>query len=199
MQIICDVNQVTGIHAKSNKFKHDMLAKMGHMVRPTPLAFGDYTVLTSEIAETIKRRGDKLKKMDLIADIKISIDTKKDLQEVCGNICSAGHSRFKDEVILAQKMGAKMIVLVEESGIKSVEDVFYWQNPRYKRWAYLKSQHDKGYKLNIPIPSKPPTSGETLAKAMITMAAKYGFEWQFCSREGAAERIVKILTDWERS
>lgn len=199
MHIVFDKNQALGIHEKSNKLKHDMLTNLGHTLIECVLPFGDYTLLTPVIQETIDRRGSKLHKMDLVADIKISIDTKKDLSEVCSNICSAGHSRFKDEAILAQKAGAKFVVLVEEPGIRTLQDVFKWQNPRLKRWNYINRQHEMGYKLNIPIPSKPPTSGETLAKAMITMQAKYGIEWQFCSRTESADRIIQILTDWERS
>lgn len=195
MNIVYDKNQALGIHKKSNQLKHDMLTAKGHTLIECVLPFGDYTKLTPVIQETIDRRGNKLHKMDLVADIKISIDTKKDLQEVCGNICSVGHSRFKDEAILAQKAGARFIVLVEEPGIKTLKDVFGWVNPRLKRWNYMNRQHQMGYKLNIPIPSKPPTSGETLAKAMITMQEKYGIEWQFCNRMETADRIVQILSE----
>lgn len=51
------------------------------------------------------------------------MDTKKNLSEVAMNICSKGLGRFRDEVILAQKVGARMVTLVEEEGIGSLDEV----------------------------------------------------------------------------
>lgn len=197
IKIAADKNQFQGSHGKSNKMKHDMLIAMGCEIVPLALPFGDYCLITEQMQETIDRRGTKLKKQDLVADIKLSIDTKKDLQEVVGNICSGSHERFRDEVILAQKMGAKLIVLVEEDGIKSIDDVFRWQNPRMHRYNKIRYMHNIGKWENIPLPKKPPTDGKTLAKSMITMSNKYGIEWRFCSRKETAKVIVDILSDFE--
>lgn len=193
MRIAADKNQFTGSHGKSNQYKHTKLVEMGHEVVPTPLPFGDYCLITDDVSETMKRRGEKLKKQDLIADIKLSIDSKKDLQEVCGNICGKSHERFRDEVILAQKMGARMVVLIEEKGFHSVEDVFRWRNPRMHRYNKIKCMHNAGRWLDIPLPKQPPTNGATLAKAMITMHHKYGIEWVFTDRLNSADKIVEIL------
>lgn len=193
MIIAADKNQFSGTHGKSNAYKHGQIEGMGHTLMPCPLPFGDYCLVTEQMQETIDRRGDKLKKQDLVADIKLSIDTKKDLLEVWGNICSGSHSRFRDEVILAQKMGAKLIILVEEAGIHELGDVFRWVNPRLKRYNLIKYMHAQGKWNTTALPKRPPTDGKTLAKAMITMQEKYGVEWRFCYRKNTGKVIVEIL------
>ena len=194
MKIAADKNQFSGSHGKSNAKKHKQLEKLGIEIIPTPLPFGDYCLVTDQMQETIDRRGDKLKKQDLVGDIKISIDTKKDLLELAGNICSGSHDRFRDEIILAQKVGAKMIILIEERGIKSIDDVFQWKNPRMHRYNKIKYMHSIGKWNSIKVPKRPPTSGQTLAKAMLTCQLKYGCKFLFCSPEETGGKIIEILT-----
>lgn len=43
---------------------------------------------------------------------KLCIDRKKDLQELCGNVCQQ-HERFKSELIRAREAGIQLIVLIE--------------------------------------------------------------------------------------
>ena len=88
MIIGCDRNQLTGSHKKSNEVNHRRMMSMGHELMPLPIPFGDYIQVTPEIAETIKRRGTKLRKMDLINDIKVAVDRKNSIDEICGNLCS---------------------------------------------------------------------------------------------------------------
>ena len=193
MKIAVDKNQFTGSHEKSNKLKHEQLKNMGHEIVPTPLPFGDYALITDDVAETIKRRGDKLKKQDLMGDIKIAVDTKKDLLECVSNICSSSHGRFRDEVILAQKIGAKLYVLVEEPNINEIRDIFKWVNPRAKRYYLIRKMHTQGRWLNITLPKAPPTNGQTLAKAMLTFEMKYGCKFLFCKPEETGAKIVELL------
>ena len=195
MIIVADKNQFAGSHGKSNYKKHRAMAEAGISVLSVPLPFGDYCRLNAGMKETIIRRHDKLKKADLMGDIKLAIDSKKDLVEVAQNVCSKSHSRFRDECILSQKVGARLIVLVEEPNIHSVRDVFTWHNPRMNRYNKIKRMHEQGKWQQVPLPSRPPVSGQTLAKAMITMEKKYGVEWQFCSREDAGKRIIEILSE----
>ncbi len=192
-KIAADKNQFAGSHGKNNASKHRQLERLGYTVVPIPLPFGDYCLVTGQMQETIDRRADKLKKADLIADILISVDTKKDLLEVAGNICSGSHARFRDELILAQKMNAKMIILVEEPSIHTIDDVFKWQNPRMHRYNKIKYMHNIGKWQNIPLPKKPPTKGETLAKSMLTCQLKYGCEFQFCSPNETGKKIIDLL------
>ena len=53
---------------------------------------------------------------------KLCIDRKKDLQELCGNVCQQ-HERFKAELIRAREAGIQLIILCEHGpDIKSVGD-----------------------------------------------------------------------------
>lgn len=103
----------------------------------------------------------------------VVIDRKKDLQEVAGNVCQQ-HDRFVRELELAKELGYKMIVLVEEPNIKTVNDVFGWYNWRKKT-------------------NPRAVSGRTLAKIMLTMSSKYDVEWQFTTKAKCGERILEIL------
>lgn len=194
MKIAADKNQFSGSHGKSNAKKHNQIEQLGHEIYQIPLPFGDYCLITDDMQETIDRRGKKLKKADLTGDIKISVDTKKDLGEVCMNICSSSHNRFKDEVILASKCGCKLYILIEEPGISNIEDVFKWKNPRMSRYNKIKSMHNLGKWQNIPLPKSPPTSGETLAKAMKTMEERYNVTFCFTTKEEAGKHILRLLT-----
>lgn len=197
MKIAVDKNQFSGSHGKSNARKHRQLAELGHELIQVPLPFSDYCPITDQMQETIDRRGAKLKKQDLVGDIKVCVDTKKDLLEVCGNICSGSHGRFRDEIILAQKVGAKMYILVEEPGIESIRDVFKWQNPRLHRYNKIRYMHEIGKWRDIPEPKSPPTPGSTLAKAMITHEEKYDCIFLFCRPEESAAKIEELLTGGE--
>ena len=196
MKIAVDKNQVQkGSHAQSNAYNHRMMERAGHTLIALPLPFGDYCEVTDEMQETIDRRGDKLKKADLVGDIKIAVDRKNSIDEICGNVCSttSAHERFRDEVILAQKCGCKFYVLIEDDKVTSLDDLEHWQNPREKKYFIMKARKDKGYKLKYPIAKQPPASGKTLAKALRTMETKYGVKFLFCKPKDAAARIVEIL------
>lgn len=103
----------------------------------------------------------------------VVIDRKKDLQEVAGNVCQQ-HERFTRELELAKELGYRMIVLVEEPNVKSIDDVYGWYNWRRR---------------NNP----KAITGKTLAKIMLTMSTKYGVEWEFTTRENCGKRIVELL------
>jgi hypothetical protein len=125
-------------------------------------------------------------------DLSRVIDSKKDLQECVGNICGKEHKRFRKECQLAQEHGITLIILVEHGwGVKSIDDVALWRNPRIDVWEKkIKSMQRKG----LPTAGmRPPTSGETLSKAMKTMQDKYGVIFMFCSRGDAGKKIVEIL------
>lgn len=92
----------------------------------------------------------------------------------------------------------KLYVLVEnEDGVKSIDDLFRWHNPRLDIW--MNSDEVIGYWKN----GKPryrrvqkypyATKGETLAKALLTMQTKYGVEFLFCRPEESGEKILELL------
>ena len=196
IKIAYDRAQKAGKH----EIKHDWLRNHGCELIDLPLPVGDYIAVTKEVEDTIKRRGKRLKKMDLLAVTYITIDTKQNLLEVCNNLAGKSHRRFRDEAILAQQHGIRFIVLVEEGAkVKSLDDVKSWVNPR-------RSQYCKNH--GIPITDdvekniteyvqhggdKPPTSGAQLSKMMRTMSDRYGIIWEFCDKRHTGKRIVELL------
>lgn len=190
-----------GQHQKKHQIKQQWFAESGIELVQLPLPVGDYILLDEQVQEVVKRRGGKLKKMDLLGVTRISVDTKKDLGEVTSNISGKSHSRFRDECILAQQNGIKLIVLVEHSRfIRSLDDVSNWTNPR--RYGYCKKY---GISVRGDIEAniaefvshggaKPPIQGAQLAKAMKTMSEKYGVIWKFCDKKDTGRVILDILT-----
>lgn len=197
MKIGVDKNQVTGSHEKSNRANHKRMTDMGHELVPLPLPYADYIRITPEIEETIKRRGDKIRKMDLVNDIKIAVDRKNSIDEICGNLCSSQreHERFREEAITAQKAGARFYVVIEtEEKIRCLDDIRKWSNPRLHRYNKINYMHRLGKWQNIKNKgSRPPCDNIRLMKTMYTMAQKYSINWIFCSPYESAEKIVELL------
>lgn len=186
MIIAVDKNQCSGVHLKSNSRNHDRLLNAGHKLYQLPLPYGDYIQITPQIEEIIRRRGTKLGKADLMGAIKISVDRKASISEICGNVCGKAHERFQNELIKAQQCGCKMYILVEDDSASEVRDVFKWVNPRSKMYYINRARGRK-------VASKPPTNGQTIAKAMMTIEYKYGCKFVFCKPSEAAEKIVELL------
>ena len=172
MVIGVDKNQLTGSHGASNQRKHSQMVQEGAHLLPLRIPFGDYIRVTDEIQELIDRQGlDNIHKKDLQDLITVSIDTKKSLLEVCGNICSRQHERFKDELLRAQ---GRLVLLIEEAGITCLEDVYWWDNPRLK--------------------SNPrATRGTALYKSLCTIRDEYAVDIQFCHRKDTGREILRIL------
>ncbi|MDU6263762.1 MAG: hypothetical protein E6600_04600 [Anaerocolumna aminovalerica] len=202
MKIAADKGQQAGKH----EVKHNWLKQNGHELLELPLPVGDYIEITEAVQSVIDRRGDKLKKMDFMGVVKVSVDTKKDLQEVVGNIQGKSHARFRDECILAQQNGIKLYILVEHGGkITSLESVKDWKNPRqflYERKIRKEFGIPKGTDFQTEVAElkshgakivRGPTTGEELYKAMVTMQEKYGVEWVFCDKKETGKRIVELL------
>ena len=67
---------------------------------------------------------------------RLIIDRKKDLQELCGNVTQQ-HERFRAELIRAKENGFQLVILVEHGpDVQSLEDVYFWQNPRRTRLVW---------------------------------------------------------------
>lgn len=126
------------------------------------------------------------------------IDRKAGLGEVESNLIHQ-HERFRRELQLAQDNGIRLIVLVEQMGVESLQDVAGWVNPRRVRWEKIDRAHSKGRMLNVKISSRPPINGPQLAQTMQTMAEKYGVEWRFTTHNDVGAEIVRILEGIERS
>lgn len=104
------------------------------------------------------------------------IDRKKDLQELCSNVCQQ-HERFRRELVRAQDAGINLIILVEHGGdIHELEDVFFWNNPRIKD-------------------SPRATTGQALYRSLLTIRDRYGVRFEFCDKRHTGERIVELLSN----
>ena len=198
MIIAVDKAQKEGKH----DLKHNQLIEMGHELMFLPLPVGDYVLVDESVREVIKRRGDKLKKMDLLGVTKRSCDSKYGMTEIYGDVIGKQHARFRDECILAQQNGIDFYVLIESAPeVSCLEDVKSWKNWK-QLYAYCKRNHIKtGQGMMERIEDfvehggqKPPVAGEQLYKAMKTMAEKYGFKWAFCRPEDCGKAIAYLLT-----
>jgi ERCC4-type nuclease len=137
---------------KQNAHIKAQLEALGYKVERSKLYVGDYQLANSG---------------------SIVVDTKQNLQELCGNVVQ-GHERFRAECTRAQEAGIKLIILVTDPKIKRLSDVFGWFNPRR-------------------IYSKTATSGRTLGKILYSMRDKYGVQFEFCTKEEVGSRIIELL------
>ena len=120
---------------------------------------------------------------------RLVIDRKKDLQELCGNVCQQ-HERFKAEIIRAMQNGIKVVILCEHGpDIKSLEDVYFWQNPRKQRivWKTVNGQRVK------TVVSEKAVDGNQLYKSLCTIRDRYNVDFVFCAKEETGKKIVEIL------
>lgn len=199
MKIGVDINQLTSSHEKSNLVNHKWLLNNGHGLTPIPLPYGDYCEVTPEIQEIIDRRKTKLSKIDLVSAIKISVDRKNSIDEICGNICGSQHERFREEAIRAKSAGARFYVLIEnDEGITDLDGVKHWSNPRMHRYNKINYMHRIGKWKSVPLPKRPPTANITLYKAMYSMEKKYDIIWVFCKPNEAGAKIVELLSKNEQ-
>ena len=198
MRIAVDKAQKDGKHT----LKHNQMIELGHELTFLPLPVGDYMLIDDTVQEVIKRRGDKLKKMDLIGCCRRSVDTKQDLNEVYGNIIGKSHSRFRDELILAQQNNIELIILVESSPeVRHMDDVKRWHH-----WGQLQAYcRRNGIRMGQGMleriedyaahgGQRPPATGEHLYKCMMTMSKEYGVKWCFVDPEKCGKAIIYLLT-----
>jgi hypothetical protein len=116
------------------------------------------------------------------------IDRKKDLQEICGNVCQQ-HERFQRELMRAKETGIHIVILCEHGAdIKSLEDVKTWQNPRRQpRIAWV-----NGHRQRV-VDSPNALTGEQLYKTLTTIKERYGIDFEFCTKGETGKRIIEIL------
>lgn len=186
MKIGVDKAQQAGKH----DLKHNDLINMGHELVDIPIPCGDYIEITPQIEEVIKRRGDKLKKMDLIGCINISVDTKRDMSELYQCLVT-GHARFSDECFLAYNNHIKLVILIENTdGVTSISNVDRWRNEiAWKRYFALCRKADReGGKR-----PRPPVKPSQMKAMMSTMHSRYGTEFMFCDPKETAVIISDIL------
>lgn len=118
---------------------------------------------------------------------RLVVDRKQNLSELCGNVCQ-DHNRFRNELLRANEAGIKIVFLCEHGkGIKSLEDVQNWINPR--RYARVKSATTGRWET---FETKAMT-GEKLYKVLSTIKIKYGCDFLFCSKGETGKKIIEIL------
>ena len=119
---------------------------------------------------------------------RLVIDRKKDLSELCTNVGS-DHDRFRNELLRAQENGIKVIILCEHGGqIRTLEDVYKWQNPRKTKRKY---DPEAGRWVSV---KKKVISGEKLQKTLITIQERYDCKFLFCNKRETGKRIIEILS-----
>lgn len=170
MTIIEDVGQKVGQHDNIAEW----CAENNVLLRRQKLNVGDYQLVQST-----------------------AVDTKKGMQEIYSDIVS-DHERFRNECIRAQEDGIRLVILIEDEHIKTLDDAKKWRNPRidkyYRDYGLVIRAQRAGKMLNRKIP-KPPVSSERLVGMMDAMTMRYGVEWQFCHPDKTGERVFQILTE----
>lgn len=105
---------------------------------------------------------------------RLVIDRKKDLQEICGNVTQQ-HERFQREIVRAKEAEIKLIILIEHGDdIKSLEDVYFWDNPRLLR-------------------SPKAITGKSLYRSLCTIRDRYNVRFEFCSKHDTGKKIMELL------
>ena len=99
------------------------------------------------------------------------IDKKDGLLELASNLChTQEHERIKREIAKARELGCtNFIFLIQDSKIKSTEDIINWTSPHTK------------------------VKGSTLLKIINTMREKYGIRFIICPKKQMGEMIIKLL------
>ena len=122
---------------------------------------------------------------------RLIIDRKQNLQELCGNVCQQ-HERFKRELLRATDAGISLIILVEHSeDIKSLEDVWFWKNPR-KHQVKWKTVNGKRVRT---VESAKAVDGQQLYKSLCTIRDRYGVRFEFCTKKETGNKIIELLRD----
>lgn len=121
----------------------------------------------------------------------IIVDRKQNLTELQCNITQS-HERFRNELIKAKECGIKLIILIEEKDILTLEDVRdKYINPRMKQWSIAKK---RALNKGLEFKQRPPLSGKHIYEILKTMEEKYGCKFMFARKEKMAETIIKLLT-----
>ena len=99
------------------------------------------------------------------------IDKKNGLLELSHNLCNTTeHERIKREIQRAKDLGCKnFIFLIQDSKIKTIEDVINWHSPHTK------------------------VRGETLLKIMQTMAQRYEVRFIIVPKSKMGAKIIELL------
>lgn len=122
---------------------------------------------------------------------RLIIDRKQNLQELCGNVCQQ-HERFKRELLKAMDAGIQLIILIEHGNdIKSIEDVYFWKNPRKHevRWRTVNGKKERY------VASSKAVDGNQLYKSLCTIRDRYNVRFEFCEKNDTGKKIIELLSE----
>ena len=122
---------------------------------------------------------------------RLIIDRKQNLQELCGNVCQQ-HERFKRELLKAMDAGIQLIILIEHGkDIKSIEDVYFWKNPRKHevRWGTVNGKKERY------VASSKAVDGNQLYKSLCTIRDRYNVRFEFCEKNDTGKKIIELLSE----
>lgn len=111
----------------------------------------------------------------------IGVDTKENMLEICKDIMTNDHRRFRNQCIRAQEAGIRLIILVEEEPPYGKVDL--WDVPKYQ-------MSNDYHRFGDPVTRVHPRA---LRKAMQTMTEKYGVQFRFCDRRHSPKNLIKYL------
>lgn len=126
-----------GQKAHQHTIKNNYWKSQGIEVIRLPVASGDYILMNDKIQDVIDRkrkRNLEVKKMDTLGTFDVSVDTKKNIEELYCDMVQQ-HDRFRDELLLAHNNNIKLYILTEnKNNVRKIEDFVFWDNPRKYIW-----------------------------------------------------------------
>jgi hypothetical protein len=123
----------------------------------------------------------------------ISIDTKANMQEICGNL-GKDHARVVREVERASNDGFRLVFLIEVGGnYRCIDDVERWTNDVCKRCGEYRAKACDPSRDRCRRFKRKPMQGTTLAKIMRGMERDHGCRFEFAHPLMAAKRICDVL------
>jgi len=162
---------------------HDYCERKGIRIIRQPLPYGDYALCDDGAFDPLAKldkNGNYQGRYD--PDMRIVIDTKRDIKELVGNLMSGDHRRVRDECIRAQEAGSQLIFLIEE--MPPCGRIDLWESPVYR---YPTRTHRAGEPMTRADP-------RLLRKCMITMQEKYGCKFRFCDGRQTGKQLFEYLT-----
>lgn len=171
-------------------------------IKANVLAVAEKGIISADLAEQIYHA---------ISDDDADRYAEKEINDLCfrNNVPESHTSAFQQLYVKrhgffhrglkrAQNSGVKLYVLVEnEDGVESINDLFYWHNKRLDIWkstneviGFYRTGRPK-YKRVQKYPNA--MKGEQIAKACLTMQAKYGVTFLFCKPEESGAKILELL------
>ena len=116
----------------------------------------------------------------LPTDQRVCIDTKQGCGELYTDLVS-DTERFRKEYHLADRLGIRLIILIEDPFIHSLDDFEQnWVNPLIKRYQRGKIK-------------TPPRPNAVVRKQIDTIESRHSTRFLFCHPNDTGEMIVRLL------